>query len=81
MPVAAAEFDLLQLLDEIRAILPDLRDPAFEPTRAGDVRDSEADISVARDRLGYRPVTPFAEGVRRTISWYQEQWERNQAAK
>ncbi len=33
------------------------RSPIFAPTRAGDVRDSEADITVARDRLGYEVVS------------------------
>lgn len=66
-------FDLLQLLAEIRASLPDLPSPTFAPTRAGDVRDSEADITVARERLGYEVLVPFPEGVRRTVAWYVAQ--------
>ncbi len=66
-------YDLLQLLDEIRASLPGLPEPVFAPTRAGDVRDSEADITVARERLGYSVLVPFHEGVRRTVAWYAGQ--------
>ena len=39
--------------------------------RAGDVRDSLADISAARDALGYQPSIDFAEGLRRTVDWHR----------
>lgn len=45
----------------------DLR-PIHQPERAGDVRHSLADISRARQELGYAPSTPFAEGLRRTLA-------------
>jgi UDP-glucose 4-epimerase len=66
-------FDLLELLDAIQAVLGDMLPPIFTPTRAGDVRDSEADIAVARDRLGYDVLVSFPEGVRRTVAWYVAQ--------
>jgi UDP-glucose 4-epimerase len=66
-------FDLLELLDGIQAVLGDMLPPIFTPTRAGDVRDSEADIAVARDRLGYDVLVSFPEGVRRTVAWYVAQ--------
>jgi len=44
--------------------------PSYEPARAGDVRDSQADISKARQVLGYEPLVPFEEGLRRTVDWY-----------
>ena len=37
------------------------------PARTGDVRLSSADISAARDAIGYEPVVGFEEGLRRTI--------------
>jgi UDP-glucose 4-epimerase len=37
------------------------------------VRDSLADISKARDLLGYRPIVTFDEGLRRTVDWYRSQ--------
>jgi nucleoside-diphosphate-sugar epimerase len=39
--------------------------------RAGDVRDSQADISKAKSLLGYEPTVFLEEGLRRTIDWYR----------
>ena len=41
--------------------------------RAGDVRDSQADISKARRLLGYEPIVDFEEGLRRTVEWYRSE--------
>jgi nucleoside-diphosphate-sugar epimerase len=43
--------------------------PHYAPPRAGDVRHSTADISLARATLGYEPLVPFEEGLRRTVAW------------
>jgi len=40
----------------------------YRPKRAGDVRDSLADITLARELLGYAPKVKVREGLRRTIS-------------
>jgi UDP-glucose 4-epimerase len=45
--------------------------PAYGPPRAGDVKDSQADISKARRLLGYTPIVPFDEGLRNTVEWYR----------
>lgn len=45
--------------------------PEYGPPRPGDVRHSQADITLARQLLGYRPLVNFEEGLRRTASWYQ----------
>jgi nucleoside-diphosphate-sugar epimerase len=42
-----------------------------EPSRDGDIRDSQADISQARELLGYDPQVTFEEGLRRTFEWYR----------
>ena len=42
----------------------------YGPARSGDVRDSQADITLARRDLGYNPQFTFAEGLRRTLAWY-----------
>ena len=39
----------------------------FEPPRPGDIRDSWADVSAARETLGYEPSVELEEGLRRTI--------------
>ena len=43
------------------------------PPRAGDVRDSQADITKAREILGYVPIVTFEEGLRRTLEWYKQE--------
>jgi len=46
-------------------------EPAYAHGRAGDIRDSLADIRLAGELLGYRPVVDFREGLRRTVEWYR----------
>ncbi len=42
----------------------------YDAPREGDIRDSQADISLARQKLGYSPRVGFEEGLRRTWDWY-----------
>jgi len=44
-------------------------EPHYVAPRPGDIRDSHADISLARERLGYRPIVGFDQGLRTTIEW------------
>jgi nucleoside-diphosphate-sugar epimerase len=46
----------------------------YEPPREGDIRDSLADISLAKQTLGYEPRVQFREGLRRTWEWYQQHY-------
>ena len=46
--------------------------PVHEPERAGDVKHSLADLSRARELLGYQPVTDFATGLGQTLRWYRQ---------
>ena len=43
----------------------------YGPPRAGDVKDSLADITRARTLLGYEPKVSFQEGLRQTVDWYR----------
>lgn len=45
--------------------------PKYEPSREGDIRDSQADITQARLCLGYDPPVNFEEGLARTLDWYR----------
>jgi nucleoside-diphosphate-sugar epimerase len=45
--------------------------PAYAEGRAGDIRDSLADIGLARELLGYEPSVDFREGLRHTVEWYR----------
>ena len=49
--------------------------PEFTPPRAGRRADSQADITRARELLGYEPIVPFEEGLRRTLEWYRQEHE------
>ena len=60
-------FSLLQLLQSISEIIGLPADPEFRPGRNGDVRDSEADIRLAGELLGYQVVVPFMDGLRATL--------------
>jgi nucleoside-diphosphate-sugar epimerase len=44
----------------------------YGPARAGDIRHSQADISLARERMGFSPEVGFEEGLRRTWDWYRD---------
>jgi len=45
-------------------------DPIHRDFRAGDVRHSQADISKAKDLLGYKPTHKIADGLSEAMSWY-----------
>jgi nucleoside-diphosphate-sugar epimerase len=45
--------------------------PRYAPPRAGDIRDSQAEVTRAREFLGYNPRVSFEEGLRRTWEWYR----------
>jgi nucleoside-diphosphate-sugar epimerase len=44
----------------------------YEAPRSGDIRDSQADVSLAKKVLGYQPLVQFEEGLKRTWEWYKE---------
>ena len=44
----------------------------YEPPRTGDIRDSQADVSLAKKVLGYQPLVHFEEGLKRTWEWYKK---------
>ncbi len=47
-------------------------EPNFGPDRAGDIKHSNADISKAKELLGYDPDYSFADGIKLAIEWYKE---------
>ncbi len=67
-----ARFTLNQTFSILRELTGFKGEPAYGESRAGDVRDSLADISLARDLLGYEPVVDFREGLKRTVEWYRQ---------
>ena len=45
-------------------------EPIFGPERAGDIKHSNADISKAKELLGYEPEWSFERGIKAAIDWY-----------
>ena len=58
--------DLLRVMNQL---LGTNLQPIYREPRQGDVKDSQADISKARDILGYQPTVTLEEGLRRTLDW------------
>jgi nucleoside-diphosphate-sugar epimerase len=63
---------ILGLASFIAQILEKDVAPRFEKARPGDVRHSLADITKAREFLGYRPKFGIEEGLRLTIDWFNK---------
>jgi nucleoside-diphosphate-sugar epimerase len=53
----------------------------YDPPRDGDIRDSQADITRAREFLGYEPQVFFDEGLGRTFEWYRSSSQPKAAVK
>jgi nucleoside-diphosphate-sugar epimerase len=49
----------------------------YDAPRSGDIRDSQADVSLARSVLGYEPRVLFEEGLRRTWEWYKKTYAKS----
>jgi nucleoside-diphosphate-sugar epimerase len=60
----------------LAALLSFRHAPEYGPPRLGDITDSEADISAANEAFGYEPVVGFEEGLKRTVDWYRENFDR-----
>ncbi len=63
---------LNSLLEKITKHLNRSVQPQYLPPRAGDVRDSLADIALARSVIGYQPVMYFDAGLEKTVQWYRD---------
>ena len=63
---------LNQLFRTLRSLTGSLVAPHYGPSRAGDIRDSQADIERARGLLRYAPTVGFDEGLARTLAWARE---------
>lgn len=61
--------ELFKLITELAGI--DIK-PVHRETRAGDIRDSLADISKSKKMLGYEPSVYFKDGLEQTINWFRQ---------
>lgn len=65
-------YSVLELFDGVRtaAGVPD-KEPTHRAPRAGDIRDSQADISKAKNLLSYDPQFDFREGLQITVDYFK----------
>lgn len=63
---------LLDIYNTLRRILGKDIEPLFEKERKGDIRHSNADITKAKELLGYNPEFDFKKGIIEAIEWYKE---------
>ena len=62
---------LNQLLGVLNGIVSTSIQPIYADARAGDVRDSQADIAKAGRLLGYAPFVGLEDGLRQTLAWFR----------
>ena len=62
---------ILELVSVLNEVMGTALEPVFGPARPGDVRVSLADISRAREELGYEPMVSLREGLKRTLKWME----------
>jgi len=75
-----SSYSILELIDNLSAILKVRPVVKHLPPRAGDPMASQADISKARDFLGYSPKVFFREGLERTARWFEDQYRQSGGA-
>ncbi|MCA1633441.1 MAG: NAD-dependent epimerase/dehydratase family protein, partial [Acidobacteria bacterium] len=64
--------ELLDTLKQITGKTGAEAEAEYRETRVGDVRHSLADITRAREHLGYEPRVGLEEGLRKTIEWWSQ---------
>jgi UDP-glucose 4-epimerase len=64
-----ARYTLLELVDTLNEILGTQIQPRFGPARPGDVKHSQADISLIKE-CGYQAQVDFPTGLAKTVEWY-----------
>jgi UDP-glucose 4-epimerase len=67
-----SRISLNQLAGSLSGITGIHHRPVYEPPRPGDVRDSLADISRARDAFGFSPRYTLEAGLRETVAWFRD---------
>jgi UDP-N-acetylglucosamine/UDP-N-acetyl-alpha-D-glucosaminouronate 4-epimerase len=66
-----SSISLNALFEAMRRLIGATVKPEYAEPRTGDVRDSLADLRLAKEILGYKPIVPFEEGLKRTVDWYR----------
>ena len=61
-----------QVYKELQKLTGFTLEAAHGPDQPGDVKHSLADITAARESLGYEPLVSFEDGLRKTVDWYKK---------
>jgi UDP-glucuronate 4-epimerase len=71
----------VEFLDFVKALENalgyEIKDKELLPAQAGDVTVTHADISHAREKLGFDPRIKIEEGMTRFMEWYKEYYKKN----
>lgn len=62
---------LIDVYNSLCSVLQKDIEPIYAPERAGDIKHSNADISKAKNLLGYSPEYSFKRGIQEAITWYK----------
>lgn len=65
-------YTILELMDNLNRIMGLSIKPQFAPSLLGDVKHSQADLSLAERFIGYHPIVPFPEGLKTVVTYYQK---------
>jgi UDP-N-acetylglucosamine/UDP-N-acetylgalactosamine 4-epimerase len=71
-----ARITLNQVLKMLSRITGQTIQAKYDVARSGDIRDSQADVSLARKILGYEPRVQFEAGLKRTWEWYNKTYAK-----
>jgi len=62
---------LNEILSQLKELLDTDIEPIYTDPRPGDVKHSLADVTLAKETIGYEPKVFFADGLARAIDWYR----------
>ena len=67
-----AAVSLNQILEKLKSLMKSDIQADYLPPRVGDIKHSLADVTRAKEQIGYTPLVYFDEGLERAIHWYTE---------
>ena len=67
--------ELLRYIEVLEECLGKKARMEMLPLQAGDVPDTESDVSQLADAIDYRPQVPVEVGVRKFVEWYREYYK------
>ncbi len=67
---------VLQLVEALNKIMGKNIQPKFLPVRAGDVFRTLADISKAEEKIGFKPLVNFEDGLKKTVEYFKTAWKK-----